>query len=114
MPCFYFDESIQTNAQFIVGAYVYGPDAETAVSSAIKRVGLRPGVDEFKSSARMSAHPEQVRLRDELFEVIRGYRIAVLVAPFADRTNLGPLALEASIRSLGPTVWLESPNWKRR
>ena len=57
MPNFYFDESIQTKAQFIVGAYVYCPDAETAVSNAIKRVGLHAGVDEFKSSARMSEHP---------------------------------------------------------
>ncbi len=94
MPHFYFDESIQAQAEFIVGAYVYGPDAEGAVTSALERVGLRPGVDEFKSSTRMSEHPEQVQLRDELREVTRSYRIGVLVAPLAERADLGRLALE--------------------
>lgn len=113
MPNFYFDESIQTKAQFIVGAYVYGPDAEAAVSSAIERVGLRPGVDEFKSSARMSAHSEQVRLRGELLEVTRSYRIGVLVAPITERADLGRLALEgldqiARANRLAGTVELEA------
>lgn len=94
MPNFYFDESIQTKAQVIVGAYVYGADAEGAVTSAIERVGHRPGIDEFKSSARMSERPEQVRLRDEILEVTRTYRIGILVAPLAERADLGRLALE--------------------
>jgi len=113
MPNFYFDESIQTNAQFIVGAYVYGLDAETAVAGAIECVGLRPGIDEFKSSARMSEHPEQVRLRGELFEVIRSYRIGVLVAPITERTDLWRLALEgldqiARANRLAGTVELDA------
>ena len=90
---FYFDESIQDRGGFIVGAYVFGADAEASVSDAIARVGLKPGIDEFKSSARMSAHPEQVKLRAELGTLLRDYRVGVLVAPRADRARLGVFAL---------------------
>ena len=93
MAHLYFDESIQERGGFIVGAYVYGPDADVEVSAALERVGLRPGVDEFKSSARMSEHPEQVALRAELRRVLAAYRVGVLVTPNRDRASLGAEAL---------------------
>ncbi len=93
MGYFYFDESIQERGGFIVGAYVYGPDADVEVTTALERVGLRPGVDEFKSSARMSAHPEQVALRAELKRLLVNFRVGVLVTPNDDRATLGAEAL---------------------
>jgi len=90
----YFDESIQERGAFIVGAYVYGPDAESRVSAALARAGLRPGIDEFKSSSLMASRPEQRRLRAELRVVVRDYRVAVLVAPVGDRDTLGSVALQ--------------------
>jgi hypothetical protein len=94
MAHFYFDESIQERGAFIVGAYVYGPNAEGPVSAALAQVGLQPGVDEFKSSSRMSGHPEQVKLREELQLIVRDYRVGVLVALLADRASLGQFALQ--------------------
>jgi len=88
MPSFYFDESIHDRGGFIVGAFVYGQDADSAVSAAIRRVGLQPGVDEFKSCARMSEHRPQVALRAELRQILRDYRIGVVVVPSSDRTSL--------------------------
>lgn len=90
---FYFDESIQERGGFIVGAYLYGPDADVEVSEALERVGLRPGIDEFKSSARMSQYPEQVALREELRQILAAYRVGVLVTPSTDRASLGTEAL---------------------
>ena len=95
MAHFYFDESIQDKGAFIVGAFAFGPNAESAVSEAIARVGLKPGVDEFKSSARMSEHPEQVKLREELRVISAHYRVGVVVVPSVDRPRLGTFALQA-------------------
>ena len=95
MAHFYFDESIQDKGSFIVGAFIFGADAESSVSQAILKVGLKPGVDEFKSSARMSEHPEQVELRGELRRIAANYRVGVLVAPTIDRPSLGTFALQA-------------------
>jgi hypothetical protein len=93
MGHFYFDESIQERGGFIAGAYVCGPDADTEVSAALERVGLRPGTDEFKSSTRMSEHPEQAALGTELKCVLANYRVGVLVMPSGDRASLGVEAL---------------------
>jgi|SoiMethySBSTD1v2_1073268.scaffolds.fasta_scaffold05100_4 hypothetical protein len=95
MPHFYVDDSVQDRGDFVLGAVVFGPDAEVAVSEAIEKAGLRPGVDEFKSSVRMSQHPEQVKLREDPRYLLHGYRIGVLVVPRSERSNLGHYALQA-------------------
>jgi hypothetical protein len=78
MPHFYVDDSIQDRCDFVLGAVVFGPDAESTVSEAIERAALRPGVDEFKSSARMSQHPDQVKLREETCDIY--FRLIALVS----------------------------------
>ena len=93
MAYVYFDESIHERGGFIAGAYVYGPDADATVLAAVERVGLRPGVDEFKSSARMSQHPEQVALRTELKKLLAAYQVAVLITSVNNRRALGAEAL---------------------
>lgn len=90
----YFDESIHDRGGFILGAYVCGADADAAVTDALSAAGLRPGVDEFKSSARMDQHPEQLQVREHLQAALRAYRIGVLVAPASPRSALGVAALK--------------------
>jgi len=89
----YFDESIHPRGGFILGAYVVGGDADADVSEALCRCGLQPGVDEYKSSARMIEQPQQVCLRSELLRTLQRYRVAVLVIPVGDRESLGQEAL---------------------
>jgi hypothetical protein len=90
---FYFDESIHPRGGFILGAYVYGPSADASVARALEISGLKPDIDEFKSSARMTNHPEQIALRSELRGILDEYRIGVLVMPASLRTSLGAEAL---------------------
>lgn len=65
------------------------------MSEAIERAVLRPSVDEFKSSARMSQHPDQVKLREDLRHLLQAYRIGVLIVPRSERSNLGHYGLQA-------------------
>ena len=56
MGFFYLDESIHEKAGFIIGAFVYHKtDITPLVFAALAEVGLRPGIHEFKSGARMIA-----------------------------------------------------------
>lgn len=94
MP-FYFDESIHDRrGEFILGAFVFGPDATDAIGEALKAVGLNPDRDEFKSSVKMSEHPEQRDLRTRLHGVLQfAYRCGVVVVPAVERASLGKEAL---------------------
>ncbi|MCH7760411.1 hypothetical protein IIA15_03285 [candidate division TA06 bacterium] len=94
MGYFYFDESIQERAGFIVGAFVYSTnDLMPSVFSALAEAGLQPGVDEFKSGVRMAAHPEQAKARDGLRELLMDVRVGVIVVPSSERLSLGTEAL---------------------
>jgi hypothetical protein len=113
---FYFDESIHDRGEFILGAYVYGPDPDSVIAEALRTSGLQPDIHEFKSSARMSDHPEQAALRDALRAVIAGsYRIGVLVLPTSARLDLGREALQGldkivranGLESVTPQVFLD-------
>jgi hypothetical protein len=94
---FYFDESIHDQrGQFILGAYVSGPDPTEAISDALTAVGLDPDRDEFKSCAKMSEHPEQQALRGRLRDILQGrwlYRYGVVVVPARERPSFGKEAL---------------------
>jgi hypothetical protein len=95
MSFFYFDETIQEKAGFIIGAYVYSPyDLTPSIHSAIESVGLRPKHDEFKSGARMIAHPEQIQLRNLLSSMIRDVKTGIIVHPAMQRETLGSEALK--------------------
>jgi len=94
MP-FYFDESIHDRrGQFILGAFVFGPDPSAAIRDAITAVGLDPDRDEFKSSTKMSEHPEHQALRAQLHDILQPtYRYGVVVVPARERPSLGREAL---------------------
>jgi hypothetical protein len=95
MGYFYFDESIHERAGFILGAFVFGAeDPDPDIVAGIRRCGLDPLTDEFKSSVRMDDNPKQVQLREALQRTLRyGFRLGVVVVPSAERSNLGREAL---------------------
>ncbi len=94
MGYFYFDESIHERGGFIVGAFVFAPnDVGADVYSAIEQLGLRPGIDEFKSGARMDRNPKQAELRTLLSEILSNTHIGVVVVPTAGRSSLGHQAM---------------------
>lgn len=94
MGHFYFDETIQERGGFIIGAFVYSPnDVTPEVYSAIEHVGLRPGVDEFKSGTRMDRNPKQAVLRKRLIEILAHTRVGLVVVPATERALLGHHAI---------------------
>jgi hypothetical protein len=102
MGFFYVDDSKHpSRGDFVVGGIVYAPEDPSArVNEALRAVGLRPGIDEFKSRALMSAHPEQAKLRDLLGTVLHESRCrtAAVVCPFSRRQDLGGDVLQATAR----------------
>ena len=95
MGYFYFDESIHERAGFILGAYVFSPHELTPhVFRKLEAVGLRPGIDEYKSSAKMSENATQRALRKELKELLWNIKLGIVVVPSAERQNLGTEALQ--------------------
>jgi len=93
---FYFDESIHERAGFILGAYVYSPDdLSPSVYAQIKAVGLRPGIDEFKSSTKMDKDPQRQLLRDKIKELLWSAwaKVGLVVIPLQERSHLGEEAL---------------------
>jgi hypothetical protein len=90
----YFDETIRQNAGFIVGAWVYSNSYLTPdVFSALNEAGLQPGVDEFKSGARMTHNPAQAKARSLFFGILSQVRVGTVVMPSDDRASLGAEAL---------------------
>jgi hypothetical protein len=90
----YFDETIQQRAGFIVGAWVYSnSDLTPDVFSALEEAGLRPGVDEFKSGARMTHNPAQAKARNLCHGMLSHLRVGTVVVPSDDRATLGAEAL---------------------
>lgn len=103
MGFFYFDESIQGRAGFIIGAFVYSEaDLTPSVFEAIATAGWQPGVDEFKSGARMDGRPAHANAREALRGLLQSLRVGLVVVPAYGRDDLGaeaPAGLEKIIRA---------------
>jgi hypothetical protein len=96
MGTFYFDESIHERGGFIIGAFVFaGFDVDDAVSSALARHGLRPGIDEYKSTSRMAASPTLDSLRQEMRYILTLCSVGLVVHPSAQRSSLCISAIRA-------------------
>ena len=95
MGQFYFDESIHPRGKFALGAFVYSENSLNGpVADALRQCGLAPGIEEFKSGARMDSSPAQARARKRLQSVIRrNCRIGVVVTPHYPRQLFGHEAL---------------------
>lgn len=96
MGHFYFDESVHPRGGFVLGAFAYSEVAlDIAIADALRSVGLKPGVDEFKSGYRMDREPEQVQVRDLLKSMVSSNcRIGLVVVPEPLRHTLGNEALK--------------------
>lgn len=94
MGFFYFDESIHARGGFILGAYVAaGEPLDPHVEGVLARHGLRPGLDEYKSSADMAGNPMLDALREDFRHLVARCELAVVVAPIDQRQRLGAVAL---------------------
>ena len=96
MAHFYFDESIHVADGFILGAFVcFDDDPSDAVDACLTKAGLTPGVDEFKSSARMDVNQPQSQAREGLQRLAADGKVALVLMPEARRKELGLEALLA-------------------
>jgi hypothetical protein len=118
MAHFYFDESIHPAAGFVLGAMVGSrEDQNPEVARVLAASGLRPSLDEYKSSIRMRDNPTMRTVRDRfLQELIRpSCRIGVVVAPVDHRFELGLDAMRglqkiltsSGIEKAGHTIFLD-------
>lgn len=92
----YIDESIHSSCGFVATAFVLaaGPFGQT-VAEALRKAGLTPGKDEFKSGTRMDSNPKMKSARGSLLALASSkVRVAVFFGPF-DKTTLGKQSLQA-------------------
>lgn len=94
MGFFYFDESIHNQGNFILGAFVFSvTDLTPIVYDKIHGVGLKPGIDEFKSSHLMKNGGEPLKLREALRSMFTSVKIGMIITPIEERNCLGNHAL---------------------
>ena len=100
MGFFYFDESVHPKGKFALGAFAYSESSlEQPVADALRRSGLNPYIDEFKSGALMVRHPEQAHARGLLWSVIHKHcQIGIIVAPASPLEMLGREALQGLVK----------------
>lgn len=60
---------------------------------AIASAGLHPGVDEFKSGARIDGRPELASAREALRGLLQTLRVGLILVPAGARSDLGTEAL---------------------
>lgn len=87
----YVDESIHSKLCFICTAFVFSDNnIEKRVDNALLKVGMKPGIDEFKSGAYMENNQNMQDLRTEILGIAGQYsKIAVLFTHSNNRENLG-------------------------
>lgn len=98
----YFDDSKHPGEGFyMVGLACMSEEPTQVLQDLLKKCGVDPNTNEFKSSAHMDRHPEQRRARAALkyFLMDRGVHIGVAVA--SAESELGPAALELLRKALG-------------
>jgi len=92
----YVDESVHHGHNFVVSAFVFSSGrTDLRVSRVLMDAGLKPGVDEFKSGARMTGNPIMQRAREGLLSLANSTaKIGVFVGPL-ERGTLGKHSLQA-------------------
>lgn len=86
----YVDESIQHELGYICVAFAYCESSpDEAISSALIDAGLTPGVDEYKSGARMAESAALHSLRERIaWTVLEQCKLGVYIAHVSERPNL--------------------------
>ena len=92
----YVDECMLREHGFSCIAFTFSPiDLDRAVGDALRRAGLDPETQEFKSGTYMSRNPAMQQARDEILELAgRETRVAVCFAS-SPAQHLGKQALQA-------------------
>jgi hypothetical protein len=95
MGYFYVDDTVHERGNFVLCAAVYSRDeADSDVRRELKKAGLTPGRDEFKSRIRMDQNPNMTRLRSRLMsDIHKNRKLGIIVAPISDRERLGSVVL---------------------
>jgi len=92
----YVDESIHIACGFVVIAFVFARGRlDDAVAHVLRDVGLTPGQDEFKSSARMDSNARMRAARDGLLGVAGSEAAVAVFFGQCDRSDLGKHSLQA-------------------
>lgn len=93
MGYLYFDDSKHPECGFALGVFVFcDDDPSELINSELLESGLKPGEDEFKSSALMSQNRRLTRLRGRMRKLLASYcELAVVVA--SNDHELGPESL---------------------
>lgn len=92
----YIDESVHQRHHFVVSAFVFTSGrTDFKVSRTLMAAGLKPGIDEFKSGARMTGNPTMQRAREGMLSLANSTaKIGVFVGPI-ERGTLGKHSLQA-------------------
>lgn len=92
----YVDESIHNECGFVSTAFIFGNEGfEKNVEEVLRKAGLDPFSEEFKSCARMDSDPRMQAARLGLLSLAGSKsKIAAFFGPFT-RATLGKLALQA-------------------
>ena len=87
---------MHSDSGFVATAFVFGDSGfEGEVQQLLDEVGLSPGGDELKSSARMDSEPRMRAARDGALKLAgTSARIAVFFGPY-DRSTIGKRCLQA-------------------
>jgi hypothetical protein len=86
----FVDESIQDSLGYICVGFAYcEEDPAELVNGAIKEVGLKPGIDEYKSGYRMANSQPRHELRNQVYQIVlQQCKIGVYIAPTSERPEL--------------------------
>jgi len=81
MGFLYLDDSKHPEHAFCISALVYVPsDPHDSLAELLKKYGLTPGIDEFKSSSRMDGYASLTLLRDELRQYLMNCKVGLAVS----------------------------------
>lgn len=86
----FIDESIQHSLDYICVGFAYCKiSPEKAIKQAISKAGLVPGIDEYKSGARMVNATARRSLRENIARIVlERCRLGLYVAPVSERPVL--------------------------
>jgi hypothetical protein len=97
MGQFFIDESIHSEAGFIIAACVYtDADINSSISEIIKFHGFPTNSFEFKSSVNFSKEPKKAKVREDLKDILYSHcKLGIVVLPSSKRDELGFESIKA-------------------
>jgi hypothetical protein len=100
MSYFFLDDSKHPADGFVLAVFAaFSVDPAREVARGLELRGLRPYIDEFKSSHRMDSHQSFQNLRDDLRDILRTCKLGICVS--VDEKRLPSQASELLEKMLG-------------